>query len=141
MLCASNSQNQSELFIIHSDEGIGVVSNNEKLVISLLQDLTTQKVVEAIREEGFEVQIDKKGDEKVIIAENKKERDKLSVKIKKDRTTFIDTRSIKRPKCDIIHQLIKERLQKGKKQEVGIRIQALTRKNERFQIHLKNNKK
>lgn len=131
---AVNNSGKS-IFLVSSESGISLISDNLDLVHSAIQDFATHEIVASLKKNDFKVNVEKKETEKIISAvDSQKNRVNLSIK-KGDTTINFDTRKTKRPKCDIIHQTIKSELHK--KNRSNCRIDSLQQKRKREDVHLK----
>jgi hypothetical protein len=129
---AVNPLTSENLFVINSPDGIGIISENKDLIQSLIQDFAIKEITSALQEMGFKVNIEEKGEEKVITALDK-QNDFVEIKVNKEKAK-IDTRKIKRPKCDIIQQLISQKIgQKSKKTKVKTQV----KKKKKTGIHIR----
>ncbi|MDI6891200.1 MAG: hypothetical protein QMC83_09755 [Thermodesulfovibrionales bacterium] len=114
---AINPLTSENLFIVNSVDGIGIISDNKDLIQSSIQSFATQELAFALEEIGFKVTIEEKGKDKVITARGT-QRNYVDIKIGKGAIKAeIDTRRSKRPKCDIIQQLISQKLREPEKKK------------------------
>lgn len=112
---AINPLTSESLFIVKSVDGIGIISDSRDLIQSSIQSFATQELAFALEEMGFKVNVEEKGEDKVITARDT-QRNYVDIKISKDVIKAdIDTRRSRRPKCDIIQQLISQKLREPNK--------------------------
>ncbi|MBI4691204.1 MAG: hypothetical protein HY754_13215 [Nitrospirae bacterium] len=124
------------IFLINSDAGIALISDNLDLVHSTIQGFAINEIVTALRDNDFSVTVKERGSEKVITATDR-QKNKINVSVGKGNTeVFLDTRRTRRPKCDIIHQTISAELKKYTKNKPATEQQK--RKREDNNIRLKN---
>lgn len=136
---ASNPISSERMFILSTEEGLAFVSDDKSLIQQSLRDYAAMEIGNTLKNMGYAVAVEVKGGEKVITAHDD---GKNQVDIRIDKNTAvakIDTRKTKRPKCDFVHQLIRQKIQaapaktakkaKAKKCSRDIRIH-LSRKND-----------
>jgi hypothetical protein len=107
---AFNPLTSERLFVVNSADGISFISESKDLIQSSTQNFATQEISLALQEVGFKVTVEERGKDKVITAHDT-QKNHLEIKIEKEATTVkVDTRKSRRPKCDLIHQLISQKL-------------------------------
>ncbi len=129
---AVNPLTSESLFLVNSSDGIGLISEDKDLIQSSLQSFAAQEVTFALQGMGFKVDIEGKGQDKVITAYDT-QKNCVNIKIDKgELKANIDTRRSKRPKCDFIHQLLSQRLKEPDKK----RTTEPQRRKRRNDIHI-----
>lgn len=132
---ATNPLISESMFIVNSGDGIGIISDNKDLIQSSIQSFATQELTLALKEMGFKVNVEEKGKDKIITALDT-QRNYIDIKISRDTTKVdIDTRKSKRPKCDLIHQLVSQKL-KGPNKKITSKVQLKNR--EHNIIHIRH---
>lgn len=107
---AFNPLTSERLFVVNSSDGIGLISESKDLIQSSIQGFATQEISLVLEEMGLKVAVEEKGKSNVITA-NDKEKNNIEIKIDKETAVVhVDTRKSRRPKCDLIHQLISQKL-------------------------------
>jgi hypothetical protein len=107
---AFNPVTSERLSIVNSAGGIGVISENKDLIQSSIQGFVTQEIAFALEDIGFKVKIEENGKDKIVTAIDE-QKNRVEAKIEKGGgIAKVDTRKSKRPKCDLIHQLIAQRI-------------------------------
>lgn len=131
---ASNTEGE-RIILMKSDEGIGLIGENVDLLQGKIQDFATQEIVSVLKDIDFKVKVEEKFNEKVITAANS-QMDEIHISIEKGSETIrFDTHKTRRPKCDIIHQLIKDKL--GEKKNANSSKQTNRWKERNEEINLK----
>jgi hypothetical protein len=107
---AFNPLTSERLFMVNSYNGIGLISESKDLIQSSIHCFAIQEISLALQDVGFRVAVEEKGKDKVITAHDT-QKNHLEIKIEKGNSTVkVDTRKSRRPKCDLIHQLISQKL-------------------------------
>jgi len=120
----AESKEGKNLFICHTDSGTAFISEDVSLIQSTIQDFCTNEIIQTLKDQQLSVSIENTKAGKQILAKAlTAEEVKVAVeKGKKGEVDFvIDTRKTKRPRCDIMHQLITTKIkQEGKEKSKRI---------------------
>ena len=116
---AINPLTSERLFVVNSVDGIGIISDNKDLIQSSIQGFATQELAFVLNKMGFKVNVEEKGGDKIITAYDT-QKNYVDIKIGREALKAeIDTRKSRRPKCDIIHQLVSQKLRESSKKRTS----------------------
>jgi hypothetical protein len=136
MSVATNAKGE-RIFLVKSGGRIGLIADRIDLIQSTVQDFATQEIVSCLKSSDFRVTLEQKGDEKIISASDSK-KNVVKVTVEKGKETIcFDTRKIRRPKCDFMHQLIKAKLGEKATSSPGIDSPQRKHRREDNQIRVK----
>lgn len=99
-----------KIFLINSESGIGLIGERVDMLQGKVQDFSIQEISSVLKDIDFTVKVEEKGKGKIITAVNS-QKEEVHVSIERGaESAHFDTRRTRRPKCDIIHQLIRDKL-------------------------------